>query len=133
MAPHFGFPRTSRLLHGWQFDLVFRTGRRVQCELVRWLFLEAPDGTTRIGMAVGKKQGKSFRRNRGRRLLREGVRRIVPWLRPGLWFVLTLRSAGLEAGGVEVYEDLARLLRARGFLAEDFPGVDWTPWEEKGP
>lgn len=132
MALRFGFPRTSRLLHGWQFDLVFRTGRRVQGELVRLLFVDAPDGVTRIGVAVGKRQGKSFRRNRGRRLLREAIRRLLPWIRPGLWVMLTLRTAGLEAGGVAVYEDLARLLRSRGFLTEDFPGPSWTPWEE-GP
>ncbi|MBL3593696.1 MAG: ribonuclease P protein component [Synergistaceae bacterium] len=130
MAHRFGFPRTSRLTQGWQFDLAFRTGRRIQGELVRLLFLEAPDGMTRIGVAVGKRQGKAVVRSRGRRVLREAARRLLPWIRPGYWFVLTLSGQALQSGARPVYEDLACLLQARGFLDGSFPGPDWTPWEE---
>ncbi|MDD4365526.1 MAG: ribonuclease P protein component [Synergistales bacterium] len=133
MALRFGFPRTSRLIQGWQFDLAFRTGRRVQGELVRLLFLEAPDGKTRVGVAVGKRQGKAALRSRGRRVLREAMRRLLPWLRPGVWIVVTLRTSGLAASAVSLYGELACLLEGRGLLTDDFPGASWTPWEGKGP
>ena len=44
-----------RLKKGWEYDYVFRTGSRFKGELVRLLFVEAPDDRTRIGLAVGKR------------------------------------------------------------------------------
>ncbi len=71
------------------------------------LFLEAPDGRTRVGFAVGKRQGKSHERNRGRRILKEGFRRLLPWMKAGVWVVASLRTGGMNAGAREVYYDLA--------------------------
>jgi ribonuclease P protein component len=92
---------------------------------VRLLFLEAPDGRTRVGFAVGKRQGKSHERNRGRRILKEGFRRLLTWMKEGVWVVASLRSGGMTAGAGEVYYDLARLLGGRGMLAGCWPGPDW--------
>ncbi len=131
MAGRYAYPRTSRLLRGWQYDLVFRTGRRAQGELVRLLFVEAPDGLTRVGAAVGKRQGKAHVRSRGRRIIREGVRRLLPWMADSrIWFVVLLRRRGLTARADAIYFDLERLLRERGFLAPDFPGAVWNAGEE---
>ncbi|MDD2453752.1 MAG: ribonuclease P protein component [Synergistaceae bacterium] len=124
------FPRSSRLQRGWEYDLVFRTGKRLKGELVRLLFMEAPDGVTRIGFAVGRRQGKSHERNRGRRILRESFRRVLPWLNQGLWIVSSLRSAGLKANAREVYFDIARVLSSRGLLAEGWSGPNWEYPEE---
>ena len=56
----FGFSSAVRLRRGWQFDLVFRTGRRETGELVRLFFVERPDEPTRVGVTVGRKVGKGF-------------------------------------------------------------------------
>jgi ribonuclease P protein component len=92
---------------------------------VRLLFLEAPDGRTRVGFAVGKRWGKSHERNRGRRILKEGFRRLMPWMKEGMWVVASLRSGGMTAGAVEVYYDLARTLASRGMMVGEWPGSDW--------
>ena len=57
--PRFGFSRDLRLKRGWEFDLVFRTGRRAHGELVRLFFVERPDEPTRVGVTVGRKVGKA--------------------------------------------------------------------------
>ena len=95
------------------------------------LFVEAPDGRTRIGFAVGKRQGKSHERNRGRRILREGVRRLLPWMKDGVWVVAALRSRGMAAGADEIYLNLAGLLAGRGFMVEEWPGPDWNCTKRK--
>ena len=92
---------------------------------MRLLFLKAEDGVTRIGLAVGKRQGKSHDRNRGRRVLKEGFRRILPWIRPGVWIVAGLSGTGMRAGSTDVYEELARLLKGGGFLEPEWPGANW--------
>ena len=51
----FGFSRALRLKRGWEFDLVFRTGRRAHGELVR-LGAEAPTfnyDTGLLAMEIG--------------------------------------------------------------------------------
>lgn len=97
------------------------------------LFMEAPDGITRLGFAVGRRQGKSHERNRGRRILRESFRRLLPWLNQGLWIVSSLRSAGLEANARDVYFDITRVLSSRGLLSVEWPGPNWESPEEGCP
>ena len=76
----FGFSSAVRLRRGWQFDLVFRTGRRETGELVRLFFVERPSDPTMVGVTVGKKMAMAAKRTRGRRMLRESFRRLLPWL-----------------------------------------------------
>ncbi|NLI96865.1 MAG: ribonuclease P protein component [Synergistaceae bacterium] len=128
----FGFPDDFRLKKGWEFDRVFRTGRRVKGELVRLLFLDTGDGPPRLGAAVGKRQGSSVRRNRGRRILREAFRHCRPWLKEGVWIVAMLRTVGLSAGAREIYTDLVHLLEAEGLLKPGFPKLFPTQGEKNG-
>ena len=97
---------------------------------MRLLFLEVPDSPVRIGLAVGKKQGASHERNRGRRILKEGFRRLRPWMKDGFWFVASLRDQGMTANAREIYSDLARLLFRSAFLRSDWPGANWDAPEE---
>ncbi len=127
----FPYPRNVRLRKAWQFDCLFRTGRRIQGRLVRLLFIASSDGTTRVGVAVGKKQGNSPERNRGRRILKEALRRLLPWMREGYWVICTLRTSALKTSAREVYLDIAGLMQRAGLLREDWPGPDWET--DRGP
>ena len=115
------------LKKGWAFDVVFRTGLRVQGELVRSLFLKGADGSRgpRAGYAVGRRQGKAHVRNRGRRILREAFRRLAPWIAPDVTMVLALRGKGLRAKATDVFRELGTLLERQGLLADGWEGVDW--------
>lgn len=121
----FQYPASLRLKQGWEYDTLFRTGSRFKGRLVRLLFVESPDGTTRYGMAVGKRLAKSHLRNRGRRLLKESVRRLHPWVKDGVWIILSLNEQGLAAKACDVYADLAALMSRKGFMKDDWPGPVW--------
>lgn len=121
----FSYPRQDRLCKGWQFDFVFRTGRRESGALVRLLFAKAPDGKSRLAVAVGKKQGSSPVRSRGKRVLRESMRRLRPWVREGFWIICMLRNAALRKNARDVYEDAAKVAARAGLMTFDWPGVDW--------
>ncbi|WP_198470370.1 ribonuclease P protein component [Acetomicrobium sp. S15 = DSM 107314] len=123
----FSYPRSARLVRGWEYDYVFRTGRRKRGALVRLLFAPGPDGATRFGLAVGGRQGGSADRNRGKRILREAVRRLRPWTRKGIWMVVMLTDMGLKANAREVYEEMAKLCHESGLLADEWPGLQWMP------
>jgi ribonuclease P protein component len=111
---------------GWEFDLIFRTGLRVQGELVRLLFLRNADQAgARAGYAVGKKQGKAHVRNRGKRVLREAFRRLRPWVSPGVTVVVSLKDKALLSKAQEIYRDMARVLLRNGLLVPDWPGAEW--------
>jgi ribonuclease P protein component len=114
-----------RLKKGWEYDHVFRTGSRFKGELVRLLFVNAPDGKTRIGLAVGKRQGPASVRNRGRRVLKESIRRLLPWIKGSWWCVFSLRTSGLEANAHEVYDDMVKILGHVGLLDESWPDNPW--------
>lgn len=121
----FVYPRQDRLRKGWQFDLVFRTGRRENGALVRLLFVKAPDGKSRFAVAVGKQQGSSPVRSRGKRVLRESLRRLRPWVREGFWIICMLRNTALRRSARDVYEDAAKVAARAGLMTGDWPGADW--------
>ena len=114
------------LRKGREFDLIFRTGLRVQGDLVRLLFLRSPGQLgLRVGYAVGKRQGKAHIRNRGRRILREAFRRLMPWVASDVTLVLSLKDRALGASAIAVWRDMTKVLRRQGLLLDGWSGADW--------
>jgi ribonuclease P protein component len=116
------FPRSARLQKTWEFDRVFRTGIRIRGELVRLLFLREQPPETKIGFAVGRRQGNAVVRSRGRRILREAFRRLLPWIRPGVLIVASLRHDGLRASARDVFDDLKEILKRADCVDTLIPG-----------
>ena len=77
-----------------------------------------------MGVTVGKKIAGAARRTRGRRVMRESFRRLLPWIKEGTWIVASLRENALGAKADEVYADMALSLKRRGLLKAEWPGVD---------
>jgi ribonuclease P protein component len=92
----------ERLRRQAEFRTVFRRGRRLPGRL--FLLLVYPNGLvwSRLGMAVGRGFGDAVARNRARRLIREGFRRLRRSY-PGLDVVVVSRAAlrGCQLGLVE--------------------------------
>lgn len=99
---------------------------------MRLLFLDAGEGPPKLGAAVGKRQGSSVVRSRGRRILREAFRVCRPWMKDGVWIVAMLRSAGLKAGTGEIYADMVALLKKEEILKPGFPPVFPSDREASG-
>jgi ribonuclease P protein component len=113
-----------RLKNSWEFDAVFRAGRQSKGELVRICYLYRDTGT-RVGVAVGKKIANAVMRARGRRMLRESLRRILPWTRDGLWIVASLRERALRTDAAAVYRDMAGVFERNELLDPDWGGANW--------
>lgn len=110
-------PKVLKLRKGWEYDLIFRTGNRINGELVRLLYLRGnDDDAIKFGCAVGKKLGKAHVRNRGKRILREAFRQLSSQILPGTRLVLSLRTSGLDAKTPEITKELERLFRRRKLL-----------------
>lgn len=123
-AVSFSLPSSRRLKNQREFDAVFRAGRTLKGELVRICYLYR-DGGTLVGVAVGKKIAGAVARARGRRILRESIRRLLPWLKEGIWLVVSLREKGLGSDAVAVYYETAGLLEKSGMLSDGWNGADW--------
>jgi ribonuclease P protein component len=94
--------------------------------MVRVYFLYRPGGPARVGVAVGRKIADAVRRSRGRRMLRESLRRLLPWLKDGFWIVASLRERALKESSAVVYADIARSMEKAGLLVPDWNGANWT-------
>jgi ribonuclease P protein component len=132
----YSLPKTIRLKKSWEFNKVFRSGFRIQGDLVRLLCLKEDFHAeqkcsgiqkSRIGFAVGKKDCNSCGRNRGKRIMREAMRRLMPFVAPGLNIVATLKDANvsINASAVDVYLDSAKALAKRGLLAKEWQHTQW--------
>ena len=77
------FPRQARLTRTGDFHAVYRKGQRVNVPPLRFRAFrrrgapggeEEPGERSRLGMAIGRKVGKSVARNRWKRAIREAFR-----------------------------------------------------------
>ena len=108
----------QRLRTGAEFDTVFKRGARLDGRL--FLLVAAPNGRTfdRLGLAVSRRVGGAVGRNRARRLLREGFRRVDRPPGPGFDLVVVARAPLANRGQAEVdreiRERVRRLLRPSG-------------------
>lgn len=86
------FPRSARLIKKAEFQRVFAQGRKSFSPEFAIYVLPNELGQARLGMAVGRKAGKSVQRSRIKRLLREAFRQgRSAW--PAVDVVVVARSA----------------------------------------
>jgi ribonuclease P protein component len=108
------FRPRQRLRTGVEFDAVFKRGVRLDGRL--FLLVAAANGRAldRLGLAVSRRVGGAVERNRARRLLREGFRRVERAGAPGLDLVAVARAPLARRGQAEVARELReRVLRIR--------------------
>ncbi len=99
---------------------------------MRLLYVTKLEGPALVGAVVGKKIACGAQRVRGRRILREALRRLLPWVKDGVWIVVSLRGSGLDSSARGVYYDLAERMKRRGLLVAEWPGADWSVDSKRG-
>ena len=115
------FRPEARLTTGVQYRTVFKRG--VRLDGPQFLLLAVPNGlaASRLGLAVARKVGPSVRRNRTKRLLREGFRRNRGKIPRPVDLVLVAKREIVTCAYGEVESEyrkrLRRLSTRRGFGA----------------
>ena len=100
----FFFRKENRVLKRADYQKVYNQGRVLRRPLVH-VFVMAPVSDdsngiiapTRLGITATKKSGKAVYRNRGRRLVRESFRLMLPDLKPGYSIVVNVMRAATTA------------------------------------
>ena len=101
----------QRLRTGAEFDAVFKRGTRLDGRL--FLLVAAPNGRSfdRLGLAVSRRVGGAVGRNRARRLLREGFRRMERPPGAGFDLVVVARAPLAGQGQAEVDREIRERVR----------------------
>ncbi len=70
----FGFSKESHLRKGWEFDRVYRSGRRLHGKGFSLIHCPSEDGSQRMGISIHRNIKGAVRRNRLKRIIRESFR-----------------------------------------------------------
>lgn len=109
--------RRFRLSRSEDFKRVRRTGKSYAHPLVV-LVAQASDSNShvRVGVAAGKTTGTAVHRNRAKRLLREAMRPLIPFVASGWDLILIARPALVSASLEDTRSALTGLLQRASLL-----------------
>ena len=102
-----------RLKKEKDFNLVFNKGKRLFSSSITMVCVPAEN--LKVGYAVSKKHGRSVKRNRIKRLLRESFRSFVPILKQDFFFVF-IPKVNSEYTLENFKENMKYLLLKGGFI-----------------
>ncbi len=91
--------REFRLTKSTDFERVRRSGKSFAHPLVVLVASPNQRGTTRFGVAAGKRVGSAVKRNRAKRLIRAALMPLVAEISPG-WDIVILARTPLAAADV---------------------------------
>jgi ribonuclease P protein component len=103
--------RVRRLTLQADIDRVRSQGQAHSTSLFVAIAARGADGPARLSVAAGKRVGGAVQRNRAKRLLREGARRLYPALAPGWDILLLARRPILDVKSTQVTPRLEQALR----------------------
>src|SRR5258705_12449938 len=104
-------PRDRRLRAGWQFREVYRSGESIHGSLMTLVSLGKPLEQGRTAYVASRKVGPAVRRNRAKRLLREGFRRLPAARRDeSRWRIWIARTSCARSTAAEVSAEMERLV-----------------------
>lgn len=112
-------PHPHRLKKSWEFQRVYTKGKKFWDSYFVIYVYHTQNHQTRLGITASKKVGKSVKRNRMKRLIREAFRELRTELLPRYDIVVVSRKAacGLSAQQVEV--SLKRLFHRASVLVKE--------------
>jgi ribonuclease P protein component len=105
------FPKSRRLLRPPEFKKVYQEGIRISGPCFAAFCLASGDpAPARLGFTATRALGKSVKRNRMKRRVREALRLCLPQFGPGWQIVVNLRRAALDAPAAQIRAEVERLL-----------------------
>ena len=98
------------------FRRVYGRGKALSSPVLVVYYLKNRAGVCRIGITTSKKIGNAVERNRSRRVIREGVRAVLPRIKPGYDFVFVARGRTKRVKSTDISAALLSVLSAEGLL-----------------
>lgn len=103
--------KTVHLKKNYEFVRIYKKGKFFVGKYIVIYVLKNRFGTNRLGITVNKKVGKSVKRNRMKRLIREGYRYFEDYIPKGLDIVFVARNVETEYGFAEIQKEMKFLLK----------------------
>jgi len=102
-----------RLKRSVDFEKVFKKGKRAFSNSLTLIYFKSE--SLKVGYAVSKKHGKSVKRNRIKRLLRESFRSLMPLIKDDFFFVF-IPKIKEEYTLLEFKKDMKYMLKKSGII-----------------
>lgn len=111
-------PNAERLKKRREFERIYKKGRRYWNKT--FVIYVLPNGmdNSRLGLTVSKKVGKSVKRNRVKRLIRESFRLSKEQIMPGYDIVVVARPPAYGLKCQQARSELLSLLRRAGIVSK---------------
>lgn len=103
--------KTVSLKRNNDFVRIYKRGTFFPGKYIVIYTMKNSAGMNRLGITVGKKIGKSVRRNRVKRLIRESYRYYEPYIPDGLDIVFVARHTDKPCGFDEIRKEMKFLLK----------------------
>ncbi|MGB9812600.1 MAG: ribonuclease P protein component [Thermovenabulum sp.] len=100
-----------RLTKNFEFNVVYKKGRRMVCPLFSMYIKKNKIGYSRFGISVSKKIGKSVVRNKIKRRIKEALRKNYSNIKPGYDIVISARKDISIADFHEIEKNIVELLK----------------------
>jgi ribonuclease P protein component len=111
--------KTESLKKNYMFRRVYRRGRTIPGRYTVLYFLKNGLAVNRLGVTASKKIGKSIKRNRVRRIIKESYRHLEEKLETGYDLVFVARVSDVLPGYKEINREMGYLLGKAGVIAQE--------------
>lgn len=108
--PLFALPKANLLTKPWEYNRVYRQGKRLRGDNFTLLYLPADHATNRLGISIHGQLKGAAKRNRIKRIIKEFYRLNRDFIEPAKDIVLTVRKGFTPDSPAEVARVVATLL-----------------------
>lgn len=116
--------KTTPLKKNYEFVRIYKKGRFFAGKYIVIYVMKNRYNINRLGITVNKKVGKSVRRNRIKRLIRESYRFYEEFIPEGIDMVFVARSVETEVGFADIRKEMKFLLKKmQAFDQEKWDGL----------
>ncbi len=105
-----------RLKKKYQFNYVYKVGKTCHGRFILLVFSPSKNKNVKVGISVSKKVGNAVKRNRARRIIREGITPYLEKMEPNFNVIVVAKPSidGLKMP--EVRADILATLSKAGLL-----------------